>query len=737
MVDAERYERAEQFLPANAKSLVLNETIDPNWIGETDRFWYQRERRDGAEFVRVDPERDEQVPAFDHERLADALAAETGNTYGPARLPFDSFEYTDDESAIRFNAVDAKYECDLATYDCEAIAMDDEADPGASPDGRWIAYTDDHDLYVRDAENKEVIQLTADGEEQYDYAMPLPSPVEMIKQGTEDIDQPVDVAWSPDSNWLVTYQLDQRSANRFALVQSTPEDRLRPRYFTYAYPLPGEVGLPVAEPVVFDLERRTRTNLDIDPIPIQYYGGEPSFEWNDDSDRLYYLQRSRGFDAAEFLEIDPMTGESRTMITEQSDTVVDPHLSEAHVVNGGTEVVWTSERSGWNHLYLVDGESRESDHVTEGEWVVREVIHIDEDTRRIYFTAGGREPDSDPYLRHLYRVNFDGSELTLLTPEPADHSADVSPSSGFIVDTYSLPNEPPVTVVRDTADGSVCRELEVADIDRLIDTGWMPPKPFEVDAADGKTPIYGLMWLPSDFDPNDEYPVIERIYTGPHDFHVPKTFAAYRSSAQSIAELGFVVVMIDGRGTGRRSKAFRDASYKNLSRAEIVDHKVAIRRLAERYPAMDLSHVGIYGHSAGGYDSTHALCEYPEFYNVAVSSSGNHDHRLDKASWNELWMGYPIDDHYAAQSNLAIADQLEGDLLLMHGELDQNVHPAATRQLVNALIEANKDFDMLTIPNRHHDLGDDPYFHRRRWDYFVDHLTEGESPTEYDIDSYR
>lgn len=738
MVDSERYERAEAFLPENAESLVLNEEFDAHWIAESDRFWYRREQPTGTEFVRVDPEQDEQAPAFDHRQLADALAAETGESYDPEALPFDSFEYIEDESTVQFEAVGARYECDLSTYDCEEITADEESDPGTSPDGRWVAYTDDYDLYVRDTTDREVIQLTADGKEHYGYATPLLSPVEMVEEGTEDIDQPVEVTWSPDSKRLMTYRLDQRSANRFALVQSTPEDRLRPRHFTYAYPLPGEVGLPVVEPVVFDLEQRTRTDLDVDPIPVRYYGGEPLFEWNDDGDRLHYLHWPRGYDSVAFLEINPTTGESRTVIGEQSDTVVDPHVSGAHVVDGGAEFVWTSERSGYHHLYLVDGASGEiTNQITEGEWVVRNVVRIDANAREIYFTASGREADRDPYFRHLYRVNFDGSDLILLTPEPADHEIEMSPSGEFVVDTYSRPDKPSVTVLRSATDGCVRLELEEADVKQLLDTGWKSPEPFEAVAADGATDVYGLLWRPSDFEPDENYPVIEQIYTGPHDFHVPKTFAAYRSTAQSIAELGFVVVMVDGRGTGRRSKAFRDYSYENLSRKSIEDHKAAIRQIAEKYSYLDLSRVGIYGHSAGGYDSTHALLEHPEFYHVAVSSGGNHDHRLDKASWNELWMGYPVDDHYSEQSNCTIADRLEGELLLVHGELDQNVHPASTRRLVDALIAANKDFDMLTIPNRHHDLNGDPYFVRTRWDYFVDHLQDGTSPEEYDIDSYR
>jgi len=734
------YERAEQFLPQNSESLVRNESIDLNWIGEGDDFWFRLDRANGTEFLRVDPKRNECVPAFNHERLASSIDNEIGCDVEPDALPFDSFEYVDDESAIRFQIDDRQYECDLSTYECEQVAEDpdSESNSSVSPNGRWVVFVEDHDLFVRDTQRQEVIQLTDDGTEHYDYATPLPSPVDMVEDGTEDIEQSVEVNWSPDSRRLVTYRLDQRSANRFTLVQSTPDDRTHPKRYTYPYPLSGEVGLPVAEPVVFDVERRTRTFLDVDPIPLLTIDSGPLFEWFDNSEKLHYLNRPRGFDAVEFLTVDAMTGASTVLVEESFDTLVDPNMSGAHVVQNGEEIVWTSERSGWHHLYLLDvstGEVR--NRITEGKWVVRNVKHIDDDDRYVYFTASGREEGRDPYLRHLYRVDFDGSDLTLLTPERADHEVDFSPSGEYFVDTYSRVDQPPVTVLRGTDSGRVIRTLAEADAEQLRDTGWEPPEPFKATAADGDTDLYGVLWRPSDFDPDEAYPVIEQIYTGPHDFHVPKTFAAYRSQAQAIAELGFVVVMVDGRGTGRRSKAFRDHSYRNLARTSVEDHKSAIRQVAEEHRYMDVSRVGIYGHSAGGYDSAQALLTSPDFYDVAVSSAGNHDHRLDKASWNECWMGYPVEDHYHEQSNVTLADQLEGELLLVHGELDENVHPAATRQLVAALVEANKDFDMLTLPNRHHDLSDSAYFIRSRWDYFVEHLHSVDPPEEYDINMYR
>lgn len=730
------YERAEQFLPDNTASLVRNEKPDIHWIAGTDRFWYVREREDGREFIRVDSATGACSEAFDHQRLANSLSDTTETEVDSRDLPFEEFEYVEQESAIRFQVQDQSYRCDLSTYECEMGSAEEEV-AGRSPDDRWVVFTENHDLYVRNTRNQEEIQLTADGHERYGYAKPYPSPVEMVDNGSQDIEQDVEVSWSPDSQWFMTYRLDRRSANQFALVQSSPDDRVRPKHYLYDYPLPGEVGVPTAEPIVVNVEQRTVTELDVEPIPLLYYGSEPLFDWDDDSYRLYYLRRSRGFDSVQFIEANPHTGETRSVFRETSDTLVDPRMSSVEALEHSDEAIWTSEKSGWHHLYLIDRETGEGkQQITSGDWVVREVKFVDEESRTILFTASGREDERDPYLRHFYRVNFDGSDLALLTPEPADHSISVSPTGEFFVDTYSTVDTEPVTVLRRSVDGTTVRRLEEADASELYDLGWTPPVPFEATAVDDETDLYGILWRPSEFDESERYPVVEHIYTGPHNHFVPKSFDAYQSMAQAIAELGFIVVMIDGRGTGRRSKSFRDCSYKNLSRDGIEDHKAAIRQLADELSYLDLDRIGIYGHSAGGYDSARALFQHSDFYDAAVSSSGNHDHRLDKASWNEMWMGYPVEEHYGEQSNIALADQLEGELLLVHGELDQNVHPAATLRLADELIEHNKDFDMLILPNEHHSIDDNPYFIRRRWDFLVEHVMDENPPKEYDISSY-
>ena len=412
---------------------------------------------------------------------------------------------------------------------------------------------------------------------------------------------------------------------------------------------------------------------------------------------------------------------------------IDPWTQLYRHLPARKEFIWSSQRSGYQHLYLYDSDTGEMKNaITQGAMTVRVIRGIDEAKGQLYFEASGGEPNRDPYYRHLYRVNLDGTDLTLLTPEPAEHSTQLSKDFKYIVDTYSTPQTPPISVLRDTHTGKVIREIQRADISQLLAIGWQPPKSFEVLAGDDKTPLYGLMYLPSNFDPNKQYPIIDDIYTGPHNFFTPKSFFTYGSQANALAELGFIVIKMDGRGTSKRGRAFHEHAFKNLG-GGVDDHVVALKRLATEFNFIDIERVGIFGFSAGGYDTAHAMFKYPDFFKAGVSASGNHDFRVDKAGWNEMWMGFPVTEHWDAQSNLTIAHQLKGKLLLAHGELDPNVHPAATLQLASKLMQANKDFDLMIYPNMGHVLDKHPYFVRQRWDYFVEHLLNVRPPLEYHL----
>ncbi len=735
----QRYRNAEKLLGGNLQRLVSFADVRPEWIGQGDRFWYLQMEGRGHRFVLVDPARDTAGPAFDQTRLAEALSRASGHRYQADELPFYRFTFSDDGHAIDFRVGEARWTCDLAAYTCARGAEEAEAGPyeSLSPNGRWAAFVRDHNLYVRDVSTGTVVRLTRDGEPGRDYATPLPDLRTLVQQKVsngDDVRERADVYWSPDSRKLITYRLDSRNAGRFWSIQYVPPDRLRPRAYHYVYPLPGEV-LPTAMPIVFDLETQQRVDVKTPPLQIQFQGG-PGFTWLPDSRHFYYDYDERGEKAIDLREVDATTGEQRTIIREVAEPYpyVDPGETMYRFIDHDQEVLWTSERSGWNQLYLYDADTgRLLRALTHGDWVVRRIVSVDEKAHQVYFLAGGVQKGMDPYYTQLYRVNLDGTGLKLLTPEDANHTASVSPDGKYFVDNYSRPDLPGESVLRRTSDGSVVRVLATTDDSALVQMGFEPPIPFEGTAADGKTPLYGVIVRPTDFDPAKKYPVLENIYTGPQGFFAPKTFGA-AVRLQSMAELGFVVVMVDGRGTTGRSRDFHDFSYHDMGNV-FIDHVTMIEEMARKYPWMDSTRVGIYGTSAGGYGSAHAFLQFPDFYKVCVSTSGDHDPRLDKAWWNELYQGWPVGKDYVEQANETLADSLKGHLLLIHGDIDDNVNPTETMHLVDALMTAGKPFDMLLVPNMYHgDSGPHAlYVTLRRWNYFVRYLLGETPPQDFQI----
>ncbi|MBV9267147.1 MAG: DPP IV N-terminal domain-containing protein [Acidobacteriaceae bacterium] len=715
------YQRAQQFLPGNLQGLVSFADVAPHWIKDTNRFWYRKVNEKGFEFLLVDADQKTVKPAFDHTRLAAALVNASQRQVIATELPFQDFEYKENGSSAEFETDGTKWTCDLNQYQCKQVpaALESKYER-LSPDGRWAAFVKSHDLYLRDVSTGTVLRLTSDGEEGDDYATPLPSLRDLIDQGTEDIRQPAAVFWSPDSSKLVTYRTDSRYAGRFTSLQFVPPGQLRPKAFTYVYPLPGEV-LPKAQPVIFDVFKMKRIDVKTAPLDLPFQEG-PTFEWLPDNKTIYYDESSRGYKSLELRLVDAATGDQKVFLKEDSDTYVDPGETFFRFVEGTGEVITTSERDGWNHLYLYSKTGELENQITRGPWVVRQITHIDAKNRIVYFLAGGREKGEDPYQRHLYSSHFDGTDLKLLSAEDADHDVSVSPNGNYYVDTYSRPDMPGRAVLRRIQDNAEVRVLENGSADALTKMGWAFPEPFRGKAEDGATDLYGLIWVPCHLDHSKKYPIIEQAYTGPQGFFVPKTFArAVRGSEQSMAELGFIVVMVDGRGTVGRSRAFHQFSYHNLGGA-FADHVAMIKQMAAKYPYMDVNRVGIYGTSAGGYGAAHAMLAFPDFYKVCVSISGDHDARLDKAWWNEVYQGYPVGDDYVQQSNVTMAGRLKGHLLLEHGDVDENVHPVETMRMVDALIKANKNFDMLLVPNMFHGESGNLYVVRRRWDYFVEHL---------------
>jgi dipeptidyl aminopeptidase/acylaminoacyl peptidase len=723
------YQRAEQFLPGNLRHRVFLADVAPHWIGKTNRFWYRLPRAKGADFLLVNAEKNTSFPAFDQTRLAAALSQATKQNYSPAELPFSDFEFTEHENAIRFSIDDGKWTCDIEKYECQKQSPEPETQKGAmSPNKRWAAYISDYNLFLRDVSTGTTLQLTNDGIAGWDYATPLPSLRVMVEQETSDVKQGAAVFWSPDSSKVVTYRIDSRSSGRFTSLQFVPPNQLRPRAFTYVYPLPGEV-LAKAEPIIFDVQSGKRIAVQTAAIELPFQDG-PVFEWFPDSKSFYYDYDERGYKAKELRVVDAATGEQKVLLREQSDLYVDPGETFFRFTESSQEFLWSSERDGWNHLYLYSRKTGQLENqITSGPWVVRQIELVDDKNRRVYFMASGREKNEDPYQSHLYSVGFDGKALKLLTPENASHAVEFSSDGKYFVDNYSRPDLPGESVLRRSDDGSEVRVLQKSEFGELLQRGWKFPEPFKGKASDGTTDIYGLIWRPSNFESSKHYPVIEHVYTGPQGFFVPKTMAG-SLRLQALAELGFIVVMVDGRGTVGRSRAFHQFSYRNLG-GVFDDHVALIKQMAERYPFMDLARVGVFGTSAGAYGAAHAMLVHPEFYKVGVAISGDHDARLDKAWWNEAYQGYPVQDDYAAQSNVTLADRLQGHLLLEHGDIDDNVHPAETMRFVDALMKANKNFDMLLVPNMYHGESGEhaDYLMRRRWDYFVQHLLRVTPPS--------
>ncbi len=744
----QRYVRAERLLAANALDLTSDLLIRPHWIGDSGRFWYRWKSLTAVEFLLVDAASGDRAPAFDHDRLAAALSLATGRPCSAARLPFTEIEFAESGTSIEFDIDgEERWSCDLDSYACARVGDVAQTlrDVVRSPDGQWEAFSRDCNVWLRSVETGEERAITTDGVEKNGYGEELLSP--LTTGGIADPPPPW-LRWSPDSGKLLFCRVDQREAPQFHLVQSVPKDgEIRPKLHSFAYPLPGDEVLPLAYLVCADLSAGALTTVDIDPIEVQYHG-PPVYGnglwWSADSETIYFVRQGRGYFSIDLIIIDTKTGTARIAISEESGTGIDPSVwrgtSNVRVFADGSRVVWYSQRDGWGQLYLYDAENSVLiRQLTSGSYEVSNVEYIDEAAGMLYFTAMGREAGRDPYYHHLYRVSLDGGEPELLTPEDAAHTISFAPGGGCFIDNCSTLEQPPLILLR-KADGSIICELERADISALEATGWKKPERFKAKARDGSSDVYGAIFRPSDLDPEAQYPVIDYIYGGPQAIQAPAAFAdAAREreknfwEAQSLAELGFVVVMIDGLGMPGRSKAQHDHSYRKLQDNGLPDHITAIRQLADRYGYLDISSVGIFGHSAGGYASCRAMFTYPDFFKVAVSSAGNHDHRLDKATWVERYMGLPVSDHYVFSANQNHAENLQGKLLLIHGDMDENVHVASTMVVVDALIKANKDFDLLIMPNQPHGCTAHPYFVRRRWDYFVRHLLGVEPPSGYEI----
>jgi len=751
------YRRAEQFLSWNTENLIAGDRVEPQWLSDGNRFWYRNKLLNGAaEFVLVDPVRNTRTLLFDNARLAAAMSLAADTAYDPAKLPFRTFELAEREWAIEFVANKKRFRCDLASYRCTVgDTLPNKMPYVVSPDSVWEAFIHEHDVWIRRREGGDSIRLTTDGEEYWSYGLRAPRPNELIRNEPR---RPR-LRWSPDSRKIAVERVDERGVAHMHYISYTHQ---RPRHYSYPYALPGDSIVPVPNVHIIDIDSKRNIALQLSPRPNQLWlGGSPlDSVWSPDSRKVRFHYLTRGSKSMYLVEADAETGATRILARDTAATFVETN-PRGHpswfVSDDGADVIWWSERDGWAHLYRFDGRAEATtvvakassngdapmelplkNRITSGAWAVGDVKYVDQKAKQIYFTARGREPGRLPYYAHLYRVGFDGSGLTLLTPEDADHTVTFSPSGRFFVDTYSRIEEPPVTVVRAAPDGRIVRVLEKADISQLQALGWKPAEVFKVKARDGVTDLYGVMYKPTDFDPTKRYPVIDNIYPGPQVGSVGPWQFKGGGEPFALAELGFIVIQLDHMGTPLRSKAFHDNYYGNFIDNGLPDHVTALKQLGARYPWMDLDRVGIYGHSGGGFASTAAILRYPDFFKVAVSTAGNHDNRSYNIYWAEKYQGLLVrdsatgKDNFESSANKTYARNLKGKLLLMHGDMDDNVHLAMTIQLVDELIKANRDFDLIILPDRAHGLNE-PYVIRRRWDYFVRHLLGVEPPPNYEI----
>ena len=734
------YRRAEQALSQNANDLVAD-NIHAYYWQDGDRLVYRKSTGSGSQLQIADTLTGNKTDLLDPVLLARSLAEFSDEEIDATDLSLSGIELNDTLDSMEFDFEGERYRADLTNLQLQQIEGPDD-DEHVSPDGVKAAYIEDHNLWVRDLETGERTQLTFDGIQDYGYAT--------NNAGWIRDDRPV-LLWSPDSSKITTFRHDGREVGEMYLTTTQVG---HPELDAWKYPLPGDEHIFMIERLVIHLEPEPRLvwldmgqdahrSTTADHI-ADFDGTFLDVQWSADGEHLAFVSSSRDHKSATLKLANPETGAVREVFNETVATYYEGGVGAENwrLLAERDEFLWFSERDNWGHLYLYDLNTGElKQQLTSGNWAVLRVQQIDEDAGQVYFTGSNREP-GDPYFQYLYRINLDGSGLTNLTSDAGHHEIRWSNSGEYFTDTVSTPTTPARVVVRNQQ-GEQVLELEQTDISALQESGWVPPVPFTVKARDNITDLYGLLYQPSNLDPSRSYPVLNYLYPGPQSGSVgTRSFRAARGDKQALAELGFIVVEVDAMGTPGRSKSFHDIYYGNMGDNGLPDQITAIRQLAQRYPYMDLDRVGIWGHSGGGFASTAGILRYPDFYKVAVSGAGNHDNRNYEDDWAEKWQGLleqydetgvdgePI-TNYDNQANQLLAENLEGKLLLAHGMLDDNVHPSNTMLVVQALIEAEKDFDLLVLPEARHGFGNRRYFMKRRWDYFVRHLHGVEPPAEF------
>ncbi|REH00947.1 S9 family peptidase [Flavobacterium aquicola] len=718
----ERYRQASK-LDEAVKNKVFKTRVNAHWQKDGNTFWYCNILKDSVrEYILADASKGVKSKLFEELKLKKALSEITGKTLPQKSLVIDSLNYDAKANSIALKYDKSYFEVSLSDYSIKkitALAKDLKKYSGfnnqwarwesfrtdtISPNKKWLAFIKDNNVFVKPVSGGEAVQFTKDGTKEKPYGS---------------------LAWSPDSKYIVGYHITPIVDLPVHYVLTSVANTTRGQLRSNPYKQPGD-PFTTYEMFLFHVENQKVSKVN---TPVIDFFDAPELHWrNGDAGYFTYEKVDRGHQRFRIFEVNTQTAETRSIVDEKAKTFIYESRLFTHYLKKSNEVVMTSEKDGWRHLYLVDGLNGKENQITKGEWVVRSVDSIDENKREIWFSASGMNAGEDPYYIHNYRISFDGKKLIGLTQAKGNHNVAFSPNKQYYLDSYSEPNIPTIIELHRTLDGKKIMDIEKSDASDYLATGMSLPEPFHAKGRDGITDIWGIICRPANFDPNKKYPVIESIYAGPQDSFVPKNFMdRYTTEMQSLAQLGFIVVQIDGMGTANRSKAFHDVCWKNLKDAGFEDRILWIKALAKKYQYVDDSRVGLYGTSAGGQNALGGLLFHPEFYKAGVAACGCHDNRVDKQWWNEQWMGYPVDKHYEEQSNVTNASKLSGDLLLIVGEADENVPPESTYRVADALIKSGKTFEFLPVPGMGHSDGG-PYGRLKKRDFFVKHLLGVDPP---------
>ncbi len=718
-ITKEDYRRAVSFMYDNYNNkTVFNANPSIKWFKDESGIYFHEYSEKGKSFKTLDFDDYKVKDLFDHVKMAKALSILHEEKIHEDSIGIYEVQ-KEGKSSLKFDSKGKSYRLDLSSYKITHLPKDTEEEnrlEELSPDGLWIAFTKEYNLFVKSTETNEEYQLTFDGEKDYEYANYYGW---FDKMEGENGDRPINffVSWSPDSKWLHTNQYDTRNAEKMYLLDWSKDHLFKPKLLSYYRGSPGDTSMVMVRPVIIDIA--TKKEVDID-LPTNTHINPVSISWSERAGEAYASYSERGYQKQFIKHIELSSSKINTLIEETSNTNIDNFTYRP--LDSLDKILFLSERSGWRQIHIYDLKDKSTENLTKGNYYIHSISYVDEGGQKVYFLASGKESESNPYHRRLYSVSIDDGSVQALTPELMNHAIDFSEDGKYFVDNMSSVSSPTRTVLRQARTGKIFADLTKANFELVESKGWSTPEVFEFVGKDGKTTLYGALWKPTNFNPGKKYPIIDHSYTGPHTQVFPRSFSRALQN-QALAELGFVVMMVDGLGSSGRSKNFHNHSYKNMGN-NLEDHVLAIKYLGESRPWVDADRAGIFGHSAGGFDAGHGILAFPDVYKVSVASSADHDFRMEKAWWPEMYMGWPVDSTYHEVSNITMAGNLKGKLLLVHGALDDNVNPSATFKLAEALVRADKQFDLLILPSQRHGYTGDfrKYFIKKRWNYFVEHL---------------